>query len=258
MRFGMVTLGTLLVMLVGLSTPTLADDPNDPVWPDTLKLGCPVQIGWPLPDSIGIPLYIYADDTVGSFTAGFTCDSESLTWSSFSHEGTVFPGSWSWPIFFVPELNQMLIGAIDITGLDNAFFPQGLVGTLYLQVASDIPPESAWNIDTVKVGPAGDFIITVIHAGPPSYAVGIKPEYGDCGLVEITVDPLPCGDANGDGTANITDAVFLITYIFGGGPAPDPYELGDTNCDATVNISDAVYLIQYIFAGGPAPCENCP
>lgn len=32
---------------------------------------------------------------------------------------------------------------------------------------------------------------------------------------------------------------------------------GDASCDGTVNISDAVYLIQYIFAGGAAPCASC-
>jgi hypothetical protein len=64
-----------------------------------------------------------------------------------------------------------------------------------------------------------------------------------------------CGDCNGDGTANITDAVYLITYIFAGGPAPDPLAAGDVNCDGTPNISDAVYLIQYIFGGGPPPCD---
>jgi hypothetical protein len=30
---------------------------------------------------------------------------------------------------------------------------------------------------------------------------------------------------------------------------------GDVNCDGTANITDAVYLIQYIFGGGPAPCD---
>jgi hypothetical protein len=33
--------------------------------------------------------------------------------------------------------------------------------------------------------------------------------------------------------------------------------VGDANCDSTVNISDAVYLIAYIFSGGPAPCGGC-
>jgi hypothetical protein len=65
-----------------------------------------------------------------------------------------------------------------------------------------------------------------------------------------------CGDCNGDGTANISDAVYLIAYIFSGGPPPDPLLSGDANCDGTPNISDAVYLISYIFAGGPAPCDT--
>lgn len=67
-----------------------------------------------------------------------------------------------------------------------------------------------------------------------------------------------CGDPNGDGTPNITDAVYLITYIFAGGPAPVPVEAaGDCNCDGVANITDAVYLIQWIFAGGDPPCAGC-
>ena len=69
--------------------------------------------------------------------------------------------------------------------------------------------------------------------------------------------PYLCGDANGDHAANISDAVFLIAYIFAGGPAPTHYLSGDANCDSLVNISDTVYLIAFIFGGGPAPCANC-
>lgn len=65
-----------------------------------------------------------------------------------------------------------------------------------------------------------------------------------------------CGDANGDETINVADAVYLIAYIFKGGPAPEPLEAGDANCDETLNVADAVYLITYIFKGGPEPC--CP
>lgn len=64
------------------------------------------------------------------------------------------------------------------------------------------------------------------------------------------------GDANGDGTINIGDAVFIINYIFKGGPAPEPEAAGDANCDGQVNIADPVYLIDYIFRGGPPP--GCP
>jgi len=65
-----------------------------------------------------------------------------------------------------------------------------------------------------------------------------------------------CGDANGDGETNVADAVYMINYVFKGGPAPDPVEAGDANCDGDSNIGDAVYIINYVFKGGPAPC--CP
>ena len=66
-----------------------------------------------------------------------------------------------------------------------------------------------------------------------------------------------CGDANASGNVDISDAVYLIAYIFSGGSAPVPLLAGDANCDSTVDISDAVYLISYIFSGGPAPCAGC-
>jgi uncharacterized protein (TIGR02145 family) len=65
-----------------------------------------------------------------------------------------------------------------------------------------------------------------------------------------------CGDANTDGTVDISDAVFLISFIFSGGTAPQPLLAGDANHDEAVDISDAVYLISYIFGGGPWPV--CP
>lgn len=64
------------------------------------------------------------------------------------------------------------------------------------------------------------------------------------------------GDADGSGVVNITDAVYLISFIFGGGPAPDPLSRGDADCNGIINISDAVFLIAYIFGGGDEP--SCP
>ncbi|MEZ5360562.1 MAG: PQQ-binding-like beta-propeller repeat protein [Candidatus Zixiibacteriota bacterium] len=66
-----------------------------------------------------------------------------------------------------------------------------------------------------------------------------------------------CGDANADATINVGDAVFMIRYIFSGGPAPDPVCSGDANGDGNANIGDAVYLITFIFKGGPEPTESC-
>jgi uncharacterized protein (TIGR02145 family) len=71
-----------------------------------------------------------------------------------------------------------------------------------------------------------------------------------------TANTFVCGDADANGMVNISDAVYLVGFIFAGGPAPNPEAAGDVDGNGFVNISDAVYLIAYIFGGGPEP--NCP
>ena len=66
-----------------------------------------------------------------------------------------------------------------------------------------------------------------------------------------------CGDADGERTINIADAVYLIAYIFTHGPAPSPLAAGDADCSGDINIADCVYLINYIFSHGAAPCDAC-
>lgn len=61
------------------------------------------------------------------------------------------------------------------------------------------------------------------------------------------------GDANGDGTINIADAMYVFNYLFAGGPAPDPFWVGDANCDGGINVSDGVHIVSYLFVGGPPP-----
>ncbi len=61
------------------------------------------------------------------------------------------------------------------------------------------------------------------------------------------------GDANGDGSIDASDVVYLINFLFQSGFAPDPMELGDANCDGLVESSDVIYLINYLYRSGPAP-----
>ena len=81
-------------------------------------------------------------------------------------------------------------------------------------------------------------------------------------LTLTVVDPssvayVVCGDVNADCIVDISDAVYLIAYIFSGGSAPSPLLAGDASCDSMVDISDVVYLLAYIFSGGAAPCHVC-
>lgn len=67
-------------------------------------------------------------------------------------------------------------------------------------------------------------------------------------------------DANGDGFPNIADAIFLISYIFNAGAAPQCMSAANANGDALVDISDIITIIQWQFGGGsqpPAPFPSC-
>ncbi|MGB5138303.1 MAG: dockerin type I domain-containing protein [Candidatus Zixiibacteriota bacterium] len=94
-----------------------------------------------------------------------------------------------------------------------------------------------------------------------SYQFQITSGPGAARLIKIAPfypDSYLCGDADGSSSVTISDSVYLINYIFAGGPAPNPLLAGDADCSGIVTISDTVYLINYIFAGGPAPCASCP
>jgi len=66
------------------------------------------------------------------------------------------------------------------------------------------------------------------------------------------------GDAdNSGGGPNIADVIYLVQFIFFGGPAPPCFEEGDVDGSGSINIADAVHLVQFIFFGGPPPAP-CP
>ena len=74
------------------------------------------------------------------------------------------------------------------------------------------------------------------------------------------------GDTNGDGAMDLSDAVYLLSWLYVGGPglAPlacesgfAPVENGDTNGDGAVDLSDGVYLLGHLFSGGPQPVPGC-
>ncbi len=61
------------------------------------------------------------------------------------------------------------------------------------------------------------------------------------------------GDANADGTVALGDAIYILNYLFKGGPDPCPMEAGDANCDGAAGLGDAIYILNYLFKGGDPP-----
>jgi hypothetical protein len=68
------------------------------------------------------------------------------------------------------------------------------------------------------------------------------------------------GDINRNGSGpDITDLVYLVSYMFQAGPQPPCLNSADINGDDgdVPDISDLVYLVTYMFQSGPAPAP-CP
>jgi hypothetical protein len=61
------------------------------------------------------------------------------------------------------------------------------------------------------------------------------------------------GDANRDGLVNLGDAIYILNYLFKGGPAPVPLEAGNANCTGGVDLGDSIYILNYLFKGGDPP-----
>ena len=67
-------------------------------------------------------------------------------------------------------------------------------------------------------------------------------------------------DANGDGSHDITDPIFLLAFLFSGGAEPTCLDAADFNDDGSVDISDAITGLDYLFLGGAsiaAPFPGC-
>jgi hypothetical protein len=59
-------------------------------------------------------------------------------------------------------------------------------------------------------------------------------------------------DANGDAGIDISDAIAILSHLFGGG-AVHSLDAADGNGDERVDIADAIYVLAYLFGGGPPP-----
>jgi len=65
------------------------------------------------------------------------------------------------------------------------------------------------------------------------------------------------GDANGDGERDLSDVLFVLEYLFRGGPASTCPEAADTTADRNLDLTDAIFLLFFLFGDGtpPEPAE---
>lgn len=66
------------------------------------------------------------------------------------------------------------------------------------------------------------------------------------------------GDANGDGSVNIADALLILDFLHGIRPIAAPLDAADVDDNGVINSTDARYLYTYLFGGGPPPAAPFP
>jgi len=59
------------------------------------------------------------------------------------------------------------------------------------------------------------------------------------------------GNTNGDSDVDLSDGVWILRFLFQGGPQALCYDSMDSNDDGNVDLSDAPYIFNFLFLGGP-------
>jgi hypothetical protein len=84
--------------------------------------------------------------------------------------------------------------------------------------------------------------------------------------LEETFDVLPAsgettfvrGNSNGDDKLDLSDAVFVLGYLFLGGGPIECLKSADTDDNGSLELTDAVRTLNFLFLGGPAPAAPFP
>ena len=73
-----------------------------------------------------------------------------------------------------------------------------------------------------------------------------------------SVQAQPCGDADDNGMITINDMVYMMQYLFAGGPPPNDFDYADFDFHQEWTVNDASWLFNCIFTDCGPGFVNCP
>ena len=156
--------------------------------------------------------------------------------------------------------------AVTIEGPSQAGFDQDVVLTAqFAGIDAGATATYDWSLVSGVVGFTDneDGTVTLRCVEPGEVVVRVQVGDGVCLDTASAEHTLTCadggdapfrrGDTNDSGDFNLTDGVFLLNFLFLGGPEPSCMDAADANDDGALNITTGVFIFNWLFLGGPSP-----
>lgn len=217
-----------------------------------------------------VELSLAEDLTVGggllveAFSLGLAHDETRLVATSVSPVGIVASvNGFSGPEFFGPNIlpDGMTVGTLfSFSATETLSFA---VESPVVRVDYETIP-AAFLGNEVGVATMVEFrddlgspaVPNVAVVGGSNYPIGLS--LGSISLEAVLGTPFQRGDCNNDGSPNIADGVWLLNYLFIGGPASICLAACDTDGDQELGLLDAVLFLNHWISGGPPPAAPYP
>jgi hypothetical protein len=139
--------------------------------------------------------------------------------------------------------------------------PRSVKGAGTYKVGGEVAivQEMALDLST-NGGPAEPFQSGSVPGGgdfPEALEISVSSEQGVCFATGLAISAKPTGfvrgDSNSDGSIDVSDAVFILLALFGGGRDPSCNDSADTDDSGDLDITDGISLLDSLFRGSPGP-----
>ncbi|MDH3891670.1 MAG: PKD domain-containing protein [candidate division Zixibacteria bacterium] len=213
------------------------------------------ELIWAQAESLIVPIVTAA--------VGQSCRVDIYATNTLPTSEIVLPFSWAGPLevqFDSASTYGLRSTAFDSRGMIN-LSPANKRGVYRFRSTEgyQLPPDSGAIVSlyfTCPNGVTGDTNpVTITSYG--GYAALFTTSRGSVTPMQVAGALVVCipGDINNDGLGpDISDLVYMVDYMFNGGPPPEVPATADVDgSGGLIDIADLVYLVDFMFTGGPAP-----
>ena len=131
----------------------------------------------------------------------------------------------------------------------STFWPGKLDYILY--TSSSIRPVSSFTLETRSMPPDA-LAANGLRADDTAVASDHLPRVADLAPAQDRT-PFLRGDANSDGSIDISDGISILGYLFLGESQPGCLDSSDSDDSGQVDLSDGILIFNFLFLGGDAP-----